>query len=96
MVIVLELAGLATFLLVVWVLFRAASARPDERGLRYAAWGALAAWVVFTIWTLVDFGYVQENAGSLGLNALIAVVVIAIVLGYRALVGRLRDAADKR
>lgn len=96
MILVLELMGLAAAALIVWVLFRAARARPDEQGLRFVAWGSLIAFIIFAIWTLVDFGYVYENAGSLGQNALILALVVAVIFGYRAIVGRLRDAADKR
>ncbi|MEM1297931.1 MAG: hypothetical protein AAGH68_01535 [Pseudomonadota bacterium] len=82
-----------SLLLVVWVLFRAARARPDEHGLRYAAWGALAAWVVFAVMTLIDFGYVRENTGAIGQYALIIAIVAGIVWGYRSILSRLRDRA---
>ncbi|MEM6624180.1 MAG: hypothetical protein AAF674_18310, partial [Pseudomonadota bacterium] len=73
--------------------FRAARARPDERGLRYAAWGALVTWVVFAVATLVDFGYIRENTGLIGQNIAIGVVVLAVVFGYRMILTRLRDNA---
>ncbi len=94
MIWVLELAGVGALLIVVWVLFRAARARPDERSLRYVAWGGLAAWVVFAIVSLIDFGYVRDNLGEVGQNILIAVIVIAIIMGYRSILTRLRDRAD--
>ena len=93
MIWVLELAGVLSLLLVVWVLFRAARARPDEHGLRYAAWGALAAWVAFALVTLIDLDYVRENTGAIGQNALIIAIVVAIIWGYRTILGRLRDRA---
>ena len=93
MVWVLELAGVAILLLVVWVLFRAARARPDEPSMRYMAWGALVAWVIFAIFTLVDFGYVRENTGEIGQTGLIIVIVVGIIAGYRAILGKLRDQA---
>lgn len=96
MIWVLELAGVCTLLLVVWVLFRAARARPDERGLRYAAWGGLVAWVVFAVTTLIDFGYVRDNTGEVGKNLLIVTIIVGLILGYRSILSRLRDRADGR
>lgn len=93
MIWVLELAGVLSLLLVVWVLFRAARARPDEPSMRYVAWGALAAWVVFAVVTLVDFDYVRENTGEIGQTALIVVIIAGIILGYRSILSRLRDSA---
>ena len=95
MVWVLELAGVGALLVVVWVLFRAARARPDEPCMRYAAWGALAAWVVFAILTLIDFDYVRENTGEIGRTGLILAVIAAVILGYRVLLRRLRDRAGE-
>lgn len=89
----LELAGVLILLLVVWVLFRAARARPDEPSMRYMAWGALAAWAVFAIFTLIDFGYVRENTGEIGQTVLILGIVVALVIGYRTILVRLRDRA---
>lgn len=94
MIWILELAGVGSLLVVVWVLFRAASARPDERGLRFAAWGGLTAWVVFAIVSLVDFGYVRENTGEIGQTLLIVAIIAGIVMGYRSLLSRLRSRAD--
>ena len=93
MIWLLEIAGTACLLVVVWVLFRAANARPDERSLRYVAWGALVVWVVFAIVTLIDFGYVRDNTGEIGQTALIVAIIALVVLGYRHLLARLRDRA---
>ncbi|MFK7942847.1 MAG: hypothetical protein AB8B85_08055 [Paracoccaceae bacterium] len=93
MVWVLELAGVVMLLLVVWVLFRAARARPDEPSMRYVAWGSLIAWVTFAIITLIDFGYVRENTGEIGQTALILAVIGGIFVGYRMILSRLRDRA---
>ena len=93
MVWVLELSGVLILLLVVWVLFRAARARPDEPSMRYMAWGALAAWVVFAVVTLIDFAYVRENMGEIGQTVLIVGILVAIVAGYRMILTRLRDGA---
>ena len=95
MIWVLELAGVLSLSLVVWVLFRAAGARPDERGLRYVAWGGLTAWVVFAVFTLIDFGYVRENMGELGQSGVILAVLVGIFLGYRTLLTKLRDRAGQ-
>ena len=94
MIWVLELVGVAALLIIVWVLFRAARARPDERSLRYVAWGGLTAWVVFAIISLVDFAYVRDNTGEVGQGLLIAAILGAIIYGYRAILARLRDQAD--
>ena len=93
MVWVLELGGVLILLLVVWVLFRAARARPDEPSMRYMAWGALAAWVIFAVISLIDFGYVRENTGEIGQTALILGIIAAVVIGYRTILAKLRDRA---
>jgi len=93
MVLLLELMALAALLIVVRVLFRAARARPDERGLRFTAWGALAAWTIFTIVTLVDFGHVRETMDRTGRTLVVAGIAIVVIMGYRAILARLRDRA---
>lgn len=96
MAFVLGLLAIAALLGVVRVLFLAARARPDDRGLLRVARIALAAWVVFALWSLVDLGTVRENAGTLSLAALWGVLFIGIVAGYRALLARIRARVDDR
>jgi len=93
MVPLLELMVLGALLIVVRALFRAARARPDERGLRIAAWCALVAWAIFTIVTLVDFGQVPETMGRTGQTLVVAGVAVIVIMGYRTILARLRDRA---
>ncbi len=93
MIILLELGGIAALAFVVWVLFRAARARPDDKGLRTSARLGLGAWTVFAIWTLVDFSSgwdgVLGNLKTIG----IFLVIACVVCGYVVVLGRLRDKA---
>ena len=90
MFVLLELAGLAVLASLVWVLFRASRARPEDSGLRTVARLGLAAWVVFAIWTLgafdTDWSDLTSHAGTLGLLLLLAVAIA----GYVWLIGHLR------
>lgn len=96
MIILLELVGLAALALVVLILFRAAGARPDQRDLTWVAWGGLVAWIVFALILLVDFGAIADNPLGTLTNLLIAAIILAAVMGYRSVLGRLRMAADRR
>lgn len=96
MIVVFELAGLACFAVVVFVFFRAANERRDQPGLRVAAWIAMAAWVIFAIILLVDFGALTENPIGTLVNLLIAGMILAVVMGYRRILGILKERADRR
>ena len=95
MFVVLEIAGLLFVGLVVLLLFRAARARPDEPGLRVAAWIGLAIWVGFGLIWVLDLNTVRENPMGTLTNALIACVILAVVMGYRAVLGHLKDRAGR-
>ena len=94
MVIVLELAGMALLLGVVLILFKAANARPEARDLRVVAWIGVAVWVIYVAVSLVDVDYISQNWAQI-LRASVGVgVVLAIVLGYRAVLRQLRARHD--
>ncbi len=77
-----EAAAMAAFAGVVWILFRAARERPDQGGLRGAAWLAAACWVAFALLLLVNGG-AFDNPMALVKNALIAALILAVIMGYR-------------
>lgn len=81
--------------IVVWVLYKAAWARPDEPGLRWSARIGLAIWIGFmAFWLINQDGFGEDPLRTLG-NALIIMVILAVVLGYRAILGRLKDRAGR-
>jgi ABC-type Na+ efflux pump permease subunit len=95
MIVILEIVGLALVLFAIWVVFRAAKARPDEAGLKWAARIALGAWVIFAADALIDFGWLWANPGTaLGYVAVLAVVVL-VILGYRRLLARVQAMANR-
>lgn len=96
MIILLEAAWLGILLFVVWILFRAARARPDEVGIQWAARGALVAWIVFAARTLIDFEYIANHPWQVATWVLIAAAIAGVVLGYRALLIAARKQADRR
>ncbi len=96
MIILLEIAGLAILLGVVAVLFRAAHARPTDSSLRWVARAGLGAWIVFALMTLVDLQYLATHPWQVATGALIAIAVVGVVLGYRALLIQVQQQADRR
>ncbi len=94
MIWIFETAGMAALGGIIWVLFRAASERPDQSGLRTAAWIGLIAWVGFGILLLVRSG-AFDNPIALVTNALIVALILAVVLGYRRILGKLRERASR-
>ena len=81
--VVLEIAGIAAIGVVVLILFRAASARPEDNGLRMAAWIALSAWLAFALFWLIDLDDLQSDPWSVVINGVLLAIVIGVVLGYR-------------
>lgn len=96
MVVVLEAAGLAFLLAIVWVLFRFAASRPEDRGALMAARLALGAWAVFAASVLIDFRAIARDPLGTLANIAIAAAVIAVILGYRRVLGAVRNRADRR
>ncbi|MEM7057271.1 MAG: hypothetical protein AAF557_06775 [Pseudomonadota bacterium] len=95
MVIVLEIAGLLLAGFVVWVLYQAANARPDDSGLRWTARIGLTAWIGFmALWVISQDGVGEDPLRTLG-NVLIVLIILAVVMGYRRILGRLKDRAGR-
>jgi hypothetical protein len=90
-----EVAGMAALGVVVWVLYKASRYRPDQPGLRVAAVIGLAAWAGFALLLLVNGGAFEDPMG-LARNALILAVIVAAVMGYRRVLGLLRERAGGR
>ncbi|MEM9059396.1 MAG: hypothetical protein AAGD13_02955 [Pseudomonadota bacterium] len=94
MIVLLEICALAAIGFMVFVLFRAAAARPDDPQLRAIARIGLAAWVVFAVVLLIDFeALVADPLGALSNLAALGAIV-AIILGYRHLLGKVKDRAN--
>jgi hypothetical protein len=90
-IILLEAAWLGILLFVVWVLFRAARARPDERGLLWAARGALAAWGLYAAITIFSGDTLEmlgRNVWTIATLLLIALAIFGYGLGLSYLRGR--------
>lgn len=92
MIWVFEAAGMAALAVVVWVLFRAARARPDQSGMRAVAWLGAGLWLGFCLLLLINDG-AFDNPLGLARNALIVCVILAVVMGYRRVLGLLRARA---
>lgn len=95
MIVVLEIAGLALVGLVVWVLYRAANARPDDTGLRWAARIGACVWIGFIALWIINLDLIGDDPQGVLINALIVAVILAVVMGYRAVLGRLKDRAGR-
>lgn len=95
MIVVFEIGGLAVLLVVVWVLFRAARARPADSGLKITAWLGIAVWLAFSALLLGD-DLANSDIWALARNALIVTVILGAVLGYRHVIGILRDRAGRK
>ncbi|MEM7189049.1 MAG: hypothetical protein AAF439_05510 [Pseudomonadota bacterium] len=95
MIIIFELAGIAALGAVVFILFRAARVRDDQPGLRMAAYLGLGAWIAFSVMLLVDFDAIASDPVGALSNLLIAFAVLAVVLGYRHILGLLKDRAGR-
>jgi len=95
MIVVLEIAGLALVGLVVWVLYRAANARPEDSGLRWVARIGVSIWIGFIALWVVNLDLIGDDSQGALINALIASCVLVVVLGYRAVLGRLKDRAGR-
>jgi len=94
-IVVFEIAGLGLLGVVVWVLFRAARERPEETGMRWAAWIGLGGWLAFSAMLLGD-DLLSGDPVKLATNALIAALILAVVMGYRRILGRLRERAARK
>ena len=90
-----EVAGMAALAGVVWILFRAADQRPDQPGMRRAAWLGASVWLGFAALLLVEGGAFDDFM-ALARNALIATVILATVLGYRRVLGLIKARAGDR
>ena len=95
MVVLLELGGILMIGVFAWAIWRAAKARVEDTGLRWAARIAVAAWVAFAILWAVSSKAILEDPIGTGLNVLIAMAILTVVLGYRKVLGRLKDRADR-
>lgn len=92
---VLEIAFLVVLGVAVLAMTCAASARPDERGLALTARLAMAAWATFAVMLVVDVTAIAEDpAGTLRTVGIVLISVLGI-LGYRHLLSRLRDRANR-
>lgn len=96
MIILLEAVWLGVLLVVVWILFRAAQARPEDAGIRWAARGALVAWGVYAALTLIDLRYIAEHPWQVMTWTLVAICIAGLILGYRALLIAAQKQADRR
>ena len=95
MVVLLELGGILMVGVFAWAIFRAAKARPEDNGLRWAARIAVAAWIAFAIlWVVSSKAIVQDPVGT-GINVLIAMAIVGVVMGYRTVLGHLKDRAGR-
>ncbi|MEL7469953.1 MAG: hypothetical protein AAFN27_15970 [Pseudomonadota bacterium] len=94
MIVLLEIGALAAAGFTVFILFRAAAARPDDAQLRIVARIALGAWIAFAAMLLIDFrALAADPLGALSNLAALGFFV-AVVLGYRYLLGKLKDRAN--
>lgn len=96
MFVVLELISFASLLVVVWVIYRAANARPDEPSLLLMARAALAIWIGFVLYRFFQIDAIVENAAAIVKAALIIALISAAVIGYRIFLRRARNEADRR
>ena len=95
MIVLLEFAGILTIGVFAWVIWRASKARPEDTGLRWAARIAIAAWIAFAaIWALSSKAILDDPGGT-AINALIAMAILGVVMGYRKVLGRLKDRAGR-
>ncbi|MEM7424289.1 MAG: hypothetical protein AAF334_11255 [Pseudomonadota bacterium] len=95
MFVVLEIAAVATIGFAVFILFRAAAARPDLPDLRLIARLALLVWVAFALLLLVDLGAILSDPLGSATNLLFAALILAVVMGYRRVLAALRDRAQR-
>ncbi|MEO1492616.1 MAG: hypothetical protein AAFV19_10735 [Pseudomonadota bacterium] len=94
MIILLEAAWLGILLFVVWILFRAARARPDDAEIRWAARIALAAWSLYAAIRIFS-GDTLEMIGR-NLSTLAVLLLIALAIGaYVVALGYLRGRAER-
>lgn len=96
MIVVLEIIGFALLLGVIWVIYRAAVARPDEPGLLWAWRIGAATWCVFVSDALVDFQWLVTNPGTAFGYVLVLAVIVGAVFGYRRLLRRVQAMADRQ
>ena len=88
-----EAAGMAALGGVVWIFFSASRERPDQPGLRTAAYIALFSWIGFGVLLLIDSN-VFESPLALMRNALILAAILAVVMGYRRVLAHIRRRAS--
>lgn len=93
---VLEGLALVGFLAAVWILRRYAHGRHGSRTARRVSDLALGAWVAFALFVVVDFRALADNPTGALRNVALVATVVAAILGYRWLLQRARDAADRR
>ena len=93
--VLLEIAGLGLVGLVIWVLFRAARARPEDSGLRVAAWIGAAAGIGFVLLWIWNLDVLWDDPIGTLTTVLIACLILAVVMGYRVVLKRLRDQAGR-
>lgn len=89
----LEMVGFATLLLAIWVLYRAAAARPDDPFFLIAARTALGGWLVFVAVRYFDPANLWDNRAEIVRTGLIVAALLGVVLGYRWLLGRAKARA---
>jgi len=93
-IILLEAVWLCMLLFVVWILFRAAKARPDDRGILHAARVALGAWGIYAairILTGETLALIWQNLSILAGLLLLA----AVIFGYVIVISILRERAER-
>lgn len=93
--IIVELLGYLVIFMAVWILWRLAATRPEQPELRLAARLAAIAYVVFLAISVIDFGYIADHPDKVLSGVAALASVFLIIAGYRWLLQRARDKADR-
>lgn len=95
MFVVLEFVAFACLFVVVWAIYRAANARPDEPSLLWFARLSLIIWVGFVAYRFISIEGLTKNASDIVQIALIVALISGAVAFYRFLLRRVRDQSDR-